>query len=211
MLVHDTPPPVDLLQSRARTRDQESGFLGVQELRDPGTCPAAIPRRGVQYQQYAGVLSPGGEQSGADHRKPELRPSGRILGSSAANSIWPQIVFLTRDLRPWGAPLTKRALAGGDSESFLPKAAASRSGQRGGRCRHIREEACHPTIWPTFPRKCRSCVNQKAERISKSEIFGSPDRIRTDSLLVNNGDRNRPVLVVCENEAPSISGLTSRL
>ena len=69
-----------------------------------------------------------------------------------------------------GSALTKRALVDGDSESFTLKrlrvaglgnskddVAVSKSGLPPGSMAH-------------FPGKCRFCVNQKAERISKWEI-----------------------------------------
>jgi len=98
-----------------------------------------------------------------------------------------------RMARPLGATacsgsgaLTKRALVDGDCESFpfqrrwradLGKSAADVA---------ISESGLPPGDMAHFPRKYRCCVNQKAERISKWDLFASPNRFRTLDLLVNS-------------------------
>jgi hypothetical protein len=80
---------------------------------------------------------------------------------------------------------TKRAELGGDSESFTLKrrrrASLSKSADEG---TQAGEEPRFGSMG-IFANKWRSVVNQKAQRISKSELSASPNGFRAKDLLVN--------------------------
>src|ERR1019366_5112896 len=91
-------------------------------------------------------------------------------------------------VQPWCAqlPSTKRAGVGGVSETFTLK-----TRRRAGLRESVKDGpslsgAARRSMAPFLPTNTTASLTRRPERISKWEIFGSPNRIRTQDLLVNS-------------------------
>jgi hypothetical protein len=112
------------------------------------------------------------------------REAAEAFIQSQRREVFERRTGSAEDLRPWAAPLTKRALAGRDCGTF-----PLNRRRRADLCNSAADVAVSKSGLPPgsmahFPGKCRFCVNQKPERISKWEISASANMRKFERSLL---------------------------
>jgi hypothetical protein len=123
---------------------------------------------------------------GATHVKSDARRQSCVQALAPVVVVWSR----RHSIRISGtsSASTKRALVDGDSESFPLKRRRRAGLNKSAGDVAVDEGSLPSSNMARFPSKCRCCVNQKAERISKWEIFASANVRKFDVTLKRGPD-----------------------